>query len=107
MSGLSASRAQLHLTCSSMKVCLCSLYNNIKQPSALAHGADFHLFKKGIEPKWEDPRCAAGGKWTVQIKKGQAGTLDQYWLHIVSPILIQNTLRKGWSWALYSGRLRT
>ena len=62
---------------------MCSLYNNIKQPSALASGADFHLFKKGIEPKWEDPRCAAGGKWTVQIKKGQTGTLDQYWLHIV------------------------
>lgn len=61
----------------------CSLYNNIKQPSGLQAGADFHLFKQGIEPKWEDPRCAAGGKWTVLLPKGNKQTLDQYWLHVV------------------------
>jgi translation initiation factor 4E len=60
------------------------LYNNIKQPSYLQPGADFHLFKKGIEPKWEDPRCASGGKWTVTVK-GDKGLIDQYWLHAVSP----------------------
>jgi len=70
----------------------CSLYNNIKQPSFLAPGADFHLFKKGIEPKWEDPRCATGGKWTVTVK-GDKALIDQYWLHAVSaPCLGKATL---------------
>ena len=39
-------------------------------------GADFHLFKEGVEPKWEDPSCEHGGKWTVLVPKGpqlQAG----------------------------------
>ena len=64
---------------------LCSLYNNIKPPSWVASGADFHLFKKGIEPKWEDPRCEHGGKWTVLVPKGPSGkqTMDTYWLNAV------------------------
>ena len=62
----------------------CSLYNNIKQPGALPAGSDFHLFKSGIEPKWEDPHCAAGGKWTVLVPKGGKQLLDTYWLHAVS-----------------------
>lgn len=59
------------------------LYNNIKPPSWVGSGADFHLFKKGIEPKWEDPRCEHGGKWTVLVPKGPSGkqTLDTYWLN--------------------------
>ena len=62
-----------------------SLYNNIKPPSWVASGADFHLFKKGIEPKWEDPRCEHGGKWTVLVPKGPSGkqTMDTYWLNAV------------------------
>lgn len=64
---------------------ICSLYNNIKPPSWVASGADFHLFKKGIEPKWEDPRCEHGGKWTVLVPKGPSGkqTMDTYWLNAV------------------------
>merc|ERR1712118_34579 len=30
------------------------LYNNIVPPSRLVHGADLHLFKEGVEPKWEE-----------------------------------------------------
>ena len=62
-----------------------SLYNNIKPPSWVGSGADFHLFKKGIEPKWEDPRCEHGGKWTVLVPKGPSGkqTMDTYWLNAV------------------------
>ncbi|DBB13672.1 hypothetical protein WJX82_007666 [Trebouxia sp. C0006] len=59
------------------------LYNNIKPPSWVSSGADFHLFKKGIEPKWEDPRCEHGGKWTVLVPKGPntKQTMDTYWLN--------------------------
>ncbi|WZY85083.1 hypothetical protein YC2023_031467 [Brassica napus] len=38
------------------------LYNNMRGPSKLTHGADFYCFKHNIEPKWEDPICANGGK---------------------------------------------
>jgi len=55
-----------------------SLYNNIHRPSKLAAGADFHCFKHKIEPKWEDPVCANGGKWTVSFSRGKS---DTCWLY--------------------------
>ncbi|AES64084.1 putative translation Initiation factor eIF-4e [Medicago truncatula] len=55
-----------------------SIYNNIHHPSKLAIGADFHCFKHKIEPKWEDPICANGGKWTVQFSRGKS---DTSWLY--------------------------
>ncbi|CAL9170553.1 unnamed protein product [Musa hybrid cultivar] len=55
-----------------------SLYNNIHHPSKLIMGADFHCFKDKIEPKWEDPVCANGGKWTISCVRGKA---DQLWLY--------------------------
>lgn len=57
-----------------------SLYNNIHHPSKLAVGADFHCFKYKIEPKWEDPVCANGGKWTVTFSRGKS---DTCWLYTV------------------------
>ena len=60
-----------------------SLYNNIKPPSWLPAGTDFHLFKAGVEPKWEDPQCEHGGKWTILVPKGAKQTIDKYWLHMV------------------------
>uniref|UniRef100_A0A803MDJ0 eIF-4F 25 kDa subunit n=1 Tax=Chenopodium quinoa TaxID=63459 RepID=A0A803MDJ0_CHEQI len=54
------------------------LYNNIRHPSKLAPGADFHCFKNKIEPKWEDPICANGGKWTVTFPRGKS---DTSWLY--------------------------
>ncbi|XP_028791998.1 eukaryotic translation initiation factor 4E-1-like [Neltuma alba] len=55
-----------------------SVYNNIHHPSKLAVGADFHCFKYKIEPKWEDPVCANGGKWTVTFPRGKS---DTCWLY--------------------------
>lgn len=43
-------------------------------------GADFYCFKNKIEPKWEDPVCANGGKWTVIFPKGKS---DTSWLYTV------------------------
>ncbi|KAL6774336.1 EIF4E [Auxenochlorella protothecoides x Auxenochlorella symbiontica] len=63
------------------------LYNNILPPSRLAVGADIHLFRDGIEPKWEDPACANGGKWSFLIPRGgspsAAQLLDTNWLHVI------------------------
>ncbi|XP_010272662.1 PREDICTED: eukaryotic translation initiation factor 4E-1-like [Nelumbo nucifera] len=54
------------------------LYNNILHPSKLVVGADFYCFKYKIEPKWEDPVCANGGKWTISSPRGRA---DTWWLY--------------------------
>lgn len=55
-----------------------SVYNNVHHPSKLTIGADFHCFKNKIEPKWEDPICANGGKWTVTFQRGKS---DTCWLY--------------------------
>lgn len=57
-----------------------SLYNNIHHPSKLTVGVDFYCFKDKIEPKWEDPVCANGGKWTISCARGKADTV---WLYTV------------------------
>jgi translation initiation factor 4E len=57
------------------------LYNNIVPASKLAAGANYHLFKEGIEPKWEDPENERGGKWILTIPpKTRATGLDKMWL---------------------------
>lgn len=63
-----------------------SLYNNIAAPSKLQHGMDMHLFKKGVEPKWEDKSCVHGGCWRVQLppaKGAKQNLTDTAWLHAV------------------------
>ena len=64
----------------------CSLYDQIFKPSKLPANADFHLFKAGIEPKWEDPECAAGGKWSITSNR-KAG-LDTMWLETVNILTV-------------------
>jgi translation initiation factor 4E len=59
----------------------CSLYEQVFKPSKLPGNADFHLFKDGIEPKWEDPVCASGGKWSVTSSR--KADLDTMWLETV------------------------
>ena len=60
------------------------LYNNILSPSKLIMGTDFHLFKEGIEPKWEDETCSKGGKWTYYVPKQTGGDeLDNAWLNLL------------------------
>jgi translation initiation factor 4E len=63
-------------------VCTCNrLYNNIIAPSQLAPGSNYHLFKDGVEPKWEDPANSKGGKWVVSISRSFRQTkLDNMWL---------------------------
>ncbi|OVA02332.1 Translation Initiation factor eIF- 4e [Macleaya cordata] len=61
------------------------LYDQIIKPSRLPGNADFHLFKDGIEPKWEDPECANGGKWSVSCSKRT--NLDSMWLETLMALI--------------------
>ncbi|KAJ8530662.1 hypothetical protein K7X08_023543 [Anisodus acutangulus] len=62
-----------------------SLYDQIFKPSKLTVNADFHLFKDGIEPKWEDPECAYGGKWTAMSSR--KANLETMWLETLMALV--------------------
>lgn len=53
-----------------------SVYSHLKRPSLLPTVSDYHIFKRGIRPVWEDEANKKGGKWIVRFKKGVA---DRYW----------------------------
>jgi len=57
------------------------MYNNLALASQIQQGCSFNLFKKGIEPKWEDPKNEKGGKWTIMIPKSKP--LDTLWLWLM------------------------
>ncbi|KAJ3038342.1 hypothetical protein HDV00_000763 [Rhizophlyctis rosea] len=57
------------------------IYNNVQKASQLAAGSNYHLFKEGVRPEWEDPTNAKGGKWVLPIPKPKKGELDQLWLY--------------------------
>ncbi|KAK5110269.1 hypothetical protein LTR62_006122 [Meristemomyces frigidus] len=58
------------------------IYNNITPASELAQKSDYHLFKKGVRPEWEDPQNKHGGRWAYTFKGGKSAN-DDTWLHIM------------------------
>ncbi|KAI5202501.1 eukaryotic translation initiation factor 4E [Aureobasidium subglaciale] len=57
------------------------IYNNITPSSELAPKSDYHLFKQGVRPEWEDPQNKHGGRWSYTFKQRQAN--DDIWLHVL------------------------
>lgn len=55
--------------------------NNITPTSELGLKADYHLFKKGIRPEWEDQQNKHGGKWSYSFKDKRSVPIDDLWLH--------------------------
>jgi translation initiation factor 4E len=45
------------------------LYTHLVRPSKLPVGTDYHLFREGIKPMWEDQKNRHGGKLMIRIKK--------------------------------------
>ena len=46
-----------------------TVYDYIIRPDSLPVTTDFHFFREGIAPTWEDPANAHGGKWTFRLPK--------------------------------------
>uniref|UniRef100_A0A6B2LI50 EIF-4F 25 kDa subunit n=1 Tax=Arcella intermedia TaxID=1963864 RepID=A0A6B2LI50_9EUKA len=58
------------------------LWNNIKGANELVPGSNYHVFKEGIQPKWEDDANRVGGRWIIQLKTSQRNTdLNDIWMH--------------------------
>jgi translation initiation factor 4E len=57
-------------------------YNHLVRPSDLQPSCDYHLFRSGIKPMWEDEANRKGGKFIVRIpKKGRLAS--RYWEDLV------------------------
>ncbi|KAI9807099.1 MAG: hypothetical protein M1825_005816 [Sarcosagium campestre] len=61
-----------------------SIYSHLKRPSSLPSVSDYHIFKAGVRPVWEDKENKRGGKWIVRLKKGVA---DRYWEDLLLAIV--------------------
>lgn len=58
------------------------VYNNVKPITQLPLNSNYHIFKEGVEPMWEDVENINGGKFvlTVPKKETRAGKLEDWWL---------------------------
>ena len=61
-----------------------NVYNHLQRPNNLPTTTDYHFFRDGIKPTWEDPSNAKGGKWIVRLRKGLA---SRYWEEIVLALI--------------------
>ena len=61
-----------------------NVYRHMNKPSQLPTVSDWHFFKDGIRPFWEDEENKKGGKWILRVKKGVA---DRYWEDILFALI--------------------
>ncbi|KAF2729507.1 eukaryotic translation initiation factor 4E [Polyplosphaeria fusca] len=66
------------------------IYNNITPTSELALKSDYHLFKAGVRPEWEDAQNKHGGKWAFQFKDKKLINIDALWLHVMLAAIGEN-----------------
>uniref|UniRef100_A0A3Q3GZZ6 Eukaryotic translation initiation factor 4E type 2-like n=1 Tax=Labrus bergylta TaxID=56723 RepID=A0A3Q3GZZ6_9LABR len=59
-------------------------YSHLVRPGDLSGHSDFHLFKEGIKPMWEDDSNRSGGKWIIRLRKGLA---SRFWENIILAML--------------------
>ena len=57
------------------------MYNHVSKANELALGSNFHFFKQGVRPEWEDSQNEKGGRWVIMIPKTRHGDLDEIWLN--------------------------
>lgn len=61
-----------------------SVYNNIMKTCDLSISSNYHLFKQGIKPMWEDAANKHGGKWSIQLPRNKTmNEIDNIWLDTV------------------------
>lgn len=57
-------------------------YNHLVKPSRLEINSNYHFFKDGIKPMWEDEANSKGGKWVLTFR-GDKNLLDTCWENVV------------------------
>jgi translation initiation factor 4E len=85
---------------------LWGVLNNIATPSQLEIGSDYHVFREGIKPEWEDSQNVSGGKWVISFntsnpnaaasnKEGGALSMDDAWLFTILALVGENFAVNG------------
>jgi translation initiation factor 4E len=60
--------------------------NFLIRPHELPATTDYHFFRDGVNPTWEDPYNSNGGRWTIRLpKKGMMGS--RYWEEVLLSLL--------------------
>ncbi|KAJ2778174.1 eukaryotic translation initiation factor 4E [Coemansia javaensis] len=57
------------------------VYNSVANAMDLPTGSNFHMFRHGIRPMWEDPANANGGKWGYLFQRSIGEKVNEHWLH--------------------------
>lgn len=60
------------------------VYDFLVRPNDLPTTTDYHFFREGVKPTWEDAANARGGKWIVRLKKGLA---SRYWEEVILALI--------------------
>jgi translation initiation factor 4E len=65
------------------------VFNNLKPASQLDTNSNYHVFREGVIPMWEDPENENGGKFVLTMPKAdsKAGRCDEWWLYSVLAII--------------------
>jgi translation initiation factor 4E len=66
------------------------LFNNLMPPSKLQIGSNYHMFKDGVEPNWEDGENSEGGKWLINFNRRSEAELkyfDDCWMWTVLALI--------------------
>ncbi|KAI9706675.1 MAG: eukaryotic translation initiation factor 4E [Candelina mexicana] len=71
------------------------IYNNITPTSELALKSDYHLFKRGVRPEWEDQQNKHGGKWAYGFKEKRTVPIDELWLHVMLAAIGETLEQEG------------
>ena len=78
-----------------------STFNNVAKVNHLGPSSNYHLFKQGIRPEWEDEANAEGGKFGIQFPKNKAGdAINEYWMYLVRSTHVDAV--KCTKWALFA-----
>eukprot|EP01083_Nonionella_stella_P255440 876765_1 len=60
------------------------VYDFLVRPNDLPTTTDYHFFREGVKPTWEDAANARGGKWIVRLRKGLA---SRYWEEVILALI--------------------
>lgn len=60
------------------------IYCHLRPISELPIISDYHLFRAGVKPTYEDPANIHGGKWQIRLKKGVSA---RFWEIIILSII--------------------